>query len=306
MTAQPGGLPSPGPAGRPPAIAPPPAAVLPAAAPAPGTEPPAATAQPPAPQAMPARPQRHRATPAAAAGMPARAGRSSGGGGSAPAAPVAGLPPDAPKLAISGGVYSTNPAQRMLIVNGQVFNEGSEIGPGVVLEQIKPKAAVLQIPQRELYGFLLTPAMRRRALLTRFAAGAGSCDTGAGRRSDCGVCCKAGGQVVLMRHAVTTPAVGDPDGMVLHDCRTQRNLSDEGRAHARQVGEAFRARGVPVAQLLSSPWCRCLETARLAFGVSPEVSHGIEQSLRPQRSARRAGRPLEGAGVEPAGIAAMW
>ena len=60
------------------------------------------------------------------------------------AAPVAGLPPDAPKLAISGGVYSTNPAQRMLIVNGQVFNEGSEIGPGVVLEQIKPKGAVLK------------------------------------------------------------------------------------------------------------------------------------------------------------------
>lgn len=63
----------------------------------------------------------------------------------APAAPpVAGLPPDAPKLAISGGVYSTNPAQRMLIVNGQVFNEGSEVGPGVVLEQIRPKGAVLK------------------------------------------------------------------------------------------------------------------------------------------------------------------
>jgi general secretion pathway protein B len=61
-----------------------------------------------------------------------------------PAAPVAGLPPDAPKLAISGGVYSNNPAQRMLIVNGLVFNEGSEVGPGVVLEQIRPKGAVLR------------------------------------------------------------------------------------------------------------------------------------------------------------------
>jgi general secretion pathway protein B len=61
-----------------------------------------------------------------------------------PAPPVAGLPPDAPKLSISGGVYSNNPAQRMLIVNGQVFNEGSEIGPGVVLEQIRPKGAVLK------------------------------------------------------------------------------------------------------------------------------------------------------------------
>ena len=59
-------------------------------------------------------------------------------------APVAGLPADAPKLAISGGVYSANVAQRMLIVNGQVFNEGSEIGTGVVLEEIKPKSAVLK------------------------------------------------------------------------------------------------------------------------------------------------------------------
>jgi len=79
-----------------------------------------------------------------------------------------------------------------------------------------------------------------------------------------------GGQVVLVRHAVTTPGVGDPPGMRLEDCATQRNLSDEGRAEARRLGAAFRARGIPVLRLLSSPWCRCLETARLAFG-SPEV-----------------------------------
>jgi len=83
---------------------------------------------------------------------------------------------------------------------------------------------------------------------------------------------KGGGQVVLMRHAVTTPGVGDPEGMVLADCSTQRNLSDEGRAHARQVGEALRARNVVVTQIYSSPWCRCLETARLAFRKDPEVS----------------------------------
>lgn len=60
------------------------------------------------------------------------------------APPVAGLPGDAPKLAISGGVYSANAAQRMLIVNGQVFNEGGEVGPGLVLEEIRPKAAVIR------------------------------------------------------------------------------------------------------------------------------------------------------------------
>jgi broad specificity phosphatase PhoE len=75
-----------------------------------------------------------------------------------------------------------------------------------------------------------------------------------------------GGQVVLVRHAVTAPGVGDPPGMRLDDCATQRNLSDEGRSHARRIGAAFRARGIPVREVRSSPWCRCLETAKLAFG----------------------------------------
>jgi phosphohistidine phosphatase SixA len=79
---------------------------------------------------------------------------------------------------------------------------------------------------------------------------------------------RGGGQVVLMRHAVTTPGVGDPPGFRLDDCATQRNLTDEGRADARRVGAAFRTRAVPVGRVLSSPWCRCVETARLAFGGS--------------------------------------
>jgi phosphohistidine phosphatase SixA len=75
-----------------------------------------------------------------------------------------------------------------------------------------------------------------------------------------------GGQVVLIRHAITTPGVGDPPAMRLDDCSTQRNLTDEGRRHARRLGEVVRARGVPIDRVLSSPWYRCLETARLAFG----------------------------------------
>jgi len=81
---------------------------------------------------------------------------------------------------------------------------------------------------------------------------------------------EAGGQAIFVRHAVTTPGVGDPPNMRLTDCKTQRNLNDVGRAHARRLGEAFRAHGIPVARVLSSPWCRCQETARLAFG-SPEI-----------------------------------
>ena len=85
---------------------------------------------------------------------------------------------------------------------------------------------------------------------------------------------KGGGQAVLVRHAVTTPGVGDPPDMRLDDCASQRNLTDAGRAHARRVGEAFRARGIVVDRLLTSPWCRCMETARLAWGparLSAEV-----------------------------------
>lgn len=53
-------------------------------------------------------------------------------------------PPGLPQLAVSGGVYSQNPAQRMLIVNGLVFNEGSEVASGVRLEQVRAdKKAVL-------------------------------------------------------------------------------------------------------------------------------------------------------------------
>ena len=77
---------------------------------------------------------------------------------------------------------------------------------------------------------------------------------------------RQGGQVVVVRHASTVPGVGDPPGFRLEDCSTQRNLSAAGREEARRIGEAFRARGIPVGRVLSSRWCRCMDTAWLAFG----------------------------------------
>lgn len=77
---------------------------------------------------------------------------------------------------------------------------------------------------------------------------------------------QAGGHVILARHATTDPGIGDPPGFRLTDCATQRNLSDAGRTEARRLGAAFRKRGIPVSAVRSSRWCRCLETARLAFG----------------------------------------
>jgi broad specificity phosphatase PhoE len=75
-----------------------------------------------------------------------------------------------------------------------------------------------------------------------------------------------GGHVLYIRHALTTPGFGDPPEFEVADCATQRNLSDEGRAQAQRMGAALRSREVPIGEVLSSPWCRCVETAKLAFG----------------------------------------
>lgn len=67
---------------------------------------------------------------------------------------------------------------------------------------------------------------------------------------------------VMMRHAIA-PGTGDPTNFQLDDCTTQRNLSAAGRAQARRTGAAFREKNVTVQRVLSSEWCRCLETAEL-------------------------------------------
>lgn len=72
------------------------------------------------------------------------------------------------------------------------------------------------------------------------------------------------GTVVLFRHA-NAPGVGDPSHFKLGDCSTQRNLDAEGRAQAGRIGQAFQQRGVPVAEVWTSEWCRARETAELAF-----------------------------------------
>lgn len=70
------------------------------------------------------------------------------------------------------------------------------------------------------------------------------------------------GYVILFRHALA-PGTGDPPNFRLGDCSTQRNLSDEGRQQAIRMGEILRQQKIPVSRVLSSQWCRCLETARL-------------------------------------------
>jgi phosphohistidine phosphatase SixA len=72
------------------------------------------------------------------------------------------------------------------------------------------------------------------------------------------------GTVVLFRHALA-PGGGDPPGFQLNNCTTQRNLSEEGRAQARRIGEAFQRRGIDVNTVWTSQWCRTRETADIAF-----------------------------------------
>jgi phosphohistidine phosphatase SixA len=78
------------------------------------------------------------------------------------------------------------------------------------------------------------------------------------------------GHVAFMRHS-EAPGYADPPGYKLDDCSTQRNLVDSGRAHARRTGEAFRRNGITFQRVLTSPWCRCKETALLAMGQEAEV-----------------------------------
>lgn len=76
---------------------------------------------------------------------------------------------------------------------------------------------------------------------------------------------RSGGVAVLLRHAATEPGIGDPPGFRLDDCSTQRQLSAEGRAQSQRIGQWFAARGLTPTAVRSSAWCRCIDTARLAF-----------------------------------------
>lgn len=78
---------------------------------------------------------------------------------------------------------------------------------------------------------------------------------------------REGGVVLALRHALA-PGTFDPPQFRLGDCSTQRNLSDEGRAQARRIGAWFKAQGLQPARVRSSPWCRCVDTATLAFGTA--------------------------------------
>ena len=91
-----------------------------------------------------------------------------------------------------------------------------------------------------------------------------------------------GGYVAVIRHGNAPPGYGgDPPGVRLDDCKTQRNLDDIGREQARALGEAFRKQGVRVDRIVSSPMCRCLETGQLMAVGSVETSWALLPDMGP-------------------------
>jgi broad specificity phosphatase PhoE len=114
-----------------------------------------------------------------------------------------------------------------------------------------------------------------------------------------------GGNVILVRHGSTVAGLGDPPGFRLGDCATQRNLSQAGREEAKRIGERLRRERVPIAQVYTSPWCRCRETALLAFGRAqdwmplasvfdmPERDHEYTERVR-KRIGTYSSRTLRG------------
>jgi phosphohistidine phosphatase SixA len=150
---------------------------------------------------------------------------------------------------------------------------------------------------------LMPVPSRRRVLVVAcealpFALPAGP-STAAGSASVWDVL-RAGGAVALFRHAAA-PGTGDPPGMRLDDCATQRNLDEVGRAQARRIGEAFRGEGVLVGAVLASRWCRARETADLAFPGLARAEPAFdsffdERAEGPARTARARRTLLEWGG----------
>ena len=102
---------------------------------------------------------------------------------------------------------------------------------------------------------------------------------------------RAPGSVIVLRHSYA-PGSFDPPDAKLEDCSTQRNLDETGRAQARRLGEAFRAHNITVGRVLSSPRCRCLETARLVFGTV-EPWDVLQGSLRDPELRKRLLIPVK-------------
>ena len=110
---------------------------------------------------------------------------------------------------------------------------------------------------------------------------------------------RQGGFIFYFRHAATRHDQVDRQPVVLNECATQRNLSAAGQAQASAIGEAFRALRIPVGRVLSSPFCRCVETASRAFSVV-ETRDDLYFAIGLKQAERQAkGEALSGMLAQP-------
>lgn len=110
------------------------------------------------------------------------------------------------------------------------------------------------------------PCLSRRQVLALLASSA--LPLGAVAADDPAALLRQGGCVLMLRHAQTEPGIGDPADFKLAMCSTQRNLSTAGKKSALRMGQWFKDQGLQPQAVLSSAWCRCVDTANLAFGKS--------------------------------------
>ncbi|MDC1485601.1 histidine phosphatase family protein, partial [Pelagibacteraceae bacterium] len=75
---------------------------------------------------------------------------------------------------------------------------------------------------------------------------------------------KKGKKIVFIRHALA-PGNGDPQNFDIKDCLTQRNLNQIGINQSKKIGLIFKKNKIEIGKVLSSEWCRCKDTAKLAF-----------------------------------------
>lgn len=90
---------------------------------------------------------------------------------------------------------------------------------------------------------------------------------------------RRGGHVVYFRHTATDFSRLDGAMKGYDDCANQRLLSPQGRADARAIGERIRAFGLPLGEVLASPYCRTMDHARLAFPMvtpTPALREGTD------------------------------
>lgn len=77
---------------------------------------------------------------------------------------------------------------------------------------------------------------------------------------------KQGGLVIYMRHGRTDARFPDKIPVELDNCASQRPLSDEGRRQLDQIGQDFAKLELPVHRVITSPFCRAVESAKRVFG----------------------------------------